>query len=244
MHTIKIFYTCLLISLFTPSVFSESLPDFPFVIATGEAEIEVKPDIAMIQLSIMAFEKESDLALKTLNITTTEVTKAVQKYKIDTDQIEATDIEKSVKRRRDGQYNNLEILGYEVSRSLTIKLKDLSKYSELMSDIVVINNVSNARASFELSNRKEVEANLVNMASRDANKKAKRLAESLGSKVDSIYAISQTSTFDSLMPTFGAGQGRPVMYDRSFRSESYSTVMFAPKTIKIIQGVNVVYRIK
>lgn len=240
----KIFFSVLILYFFSFNVFAEALPDFPFVIANGEAEIEVKPDEATIQLSITAFEKESDLALKTLNLTTTEVTELVKKYKINTDQIEATDITKSVKRRRDGQFNNLEVLGYEVSRSLTIKLKGISKYSELMSDIIVINNVSNARASFDISKRKDVEANLVNMASKDASDKAKNLAKSLGSSIDSIYAISQTSNFNSLMPSFGAGGGSLAMQDRAFRSESYRTVMFAPKTIKIAQGVNVVYRLK
>ena len=240
----KILFTLLMLCFYSSNLVSETLPDFPFVIANGEAEIEVKPDEATIQLSITAFEKESDLALKTLNLTTTAVTQAVNKYAVKTDQIEATDITKSVKRRRDGQYNNLEILGYEVSRSLTIKLKDISKYSELMSDIIVINHVSNARASFDVSKRKDVEVKLVNMASKDANEKAKNLAKSLGSNIDSIYAISQTSNFNSLMPTFGAGGANLAFQDRAFRSESYQTVMFAPKTIKISQGVNVVYRLK
>ncbi|ABD82346.1 SIMPL domain-containing protein [Saccharophagus degradans] len=229
--------------LLCQSVSGANLPDFPFVVSVGSSEQDVKPNIATIQLGVMAFEKDSDLALKTVNLASTSVIGVLKKYGVPVGNVEASDIEKSTKRKRDSDYNTLDVLGYEVSRSITVKLENLSKYSELMSDLVAINNVSGARTAFDISNRKEIEAKLMETASKDARDKAEKMAISLGTKIQSVYAISQASNFSEFFATFGA-RSEQIMADMAYREGSYNTVMFVPKSINVKQGVNVVFRIK
>lgn len=228
---------------FSQLSFGANLPDFPFVVSVGIAEQDAKPNIATIQLGVMAFEKESDLALKNVNLASTTIMDVMKKYGVPIGNIEASDIEKSTTRKRDSEYNTLDVLGYEVSRSITVKLENLSKYSELMSDLVAINNVSGARTAFDISNRKEIEADLMQIASKDAREKAEKMAESLGTKIQSVYAISQASDFSEFFATFGA-RSEQIMADIAYRDGSYNTVMFIPKIINVKQGVNVVFRIK
>jgi uncharacterized protein YggE len=229
--------------LFCQSAFSANLPDFPFVVSVGSSEQDVKPSMATIQLGVTAFEQESDLALKNVNLASSSVMGVLKKYGVPVENVEASDIEKSTKRKRDSEYNTLDILGYEVSRSITVRLENLSKYSELMSDLVAINNVSGARTVFDILNRKEIEEKLMEIASKDARNKAEKMAESLGTKVQSVYAISQASNFSEFFATFGA-RSEQIMADMVYSEGSYNTVMFVPKSINIKQGVNVVFRIK
>jgi len=233
-----------LILLVSSSIgYSANLPDFPFVVSVGKAEREVKPDMATVSLGIMSFEEKSDLSLEKVGTATDSVLKVLQSYGISPEAIEATDIEKSTKRKRDSEYNRLEILGYEVSRSLTIEIHDLSKYSELISDIVAIDNVSGVRTAFNVSNRKDIERELVAVASKDARNKAEQMAESLNTKIHSVYAISQNSDFGSFFATFGA-RSEQIMAEMAYSPSRARVAMFVPKKITISQGINVVFKIK
>lgn len=218
------------------------LPNFPFVVANGSAEKKIKPDMATIYLTIMAFEKESDQALKTINVTTTQVTDILTKYGVRKEKIEATDINKSTTRRRDPEFNALEILGYEVTRSMTIKLDDLAQYPEIMGNLIATNNVSGVRADFDISNRKTVEAELIAEAGADAREKATAMANGLGSKIQSVFAISQVSSFGDFVADFGARSARTMAFKTA--DGGYETTMFAPETITVGQTINVMFRIK
>lgn len=100
--TVVLILSCLM----SFSAMAADLPSFPFVVANGVAEKKVAPDIATIHLSILAFEKESELALKATNDTTTKVTQVLAEYGVGNDKIEATDIRKNTIRKRDSEYNS------------------------------------------------------------------------------------------------------------------------------------------
>lgn len=228
--------------LFSQLAFAASVPDFPFVVSVGHAEREVTPDTATISLDIMSFEKDSKLALKAANLATTQLMETLKKNGVPEANVEASDIEKATKRRRD-EYRTLDILGYEVSRTIKIKLDDLSKYSELMSDLVAIDNLSKAETIFDVSNRREIEAELMEEASKDAREKAERMAGSLGTKIQSVYAISQKSNFGEFFATFGVLEP-PIGAFMMVGNDSHTTVMFVPDSISVEQSINVVFRIK
>jgi uncharacterized protein YggE len=238
--TVVLILSCLM----SFSAMAADLPSFPFVVANGVAEKKVAPDIATIHLSILAFEKESELALKATNDTTTKVTQILAEYGVGNDKIEATDIRKNTIRKRDSEYNALNILGYEVSRSLTIRLDNLTQYSDIMGNIIGTNNVSGVRAEFDVSNRKALEAELVAIAGADAKEKANAMAKGLGTTVRSVYAISQSSSFNNFIADFGATSMQSMVLSRAAGGGSYETLMFAPETITLEKTLNVMFRIK
>jgi Uncharacterized conserved protein len=239
MNKIAVLILSCLISL---GATAADLPNFPFVVANGSAEKKIKPDTATVHLSIMAFEKESDQALKVVNVTTAQVTDILTKHGVRKESIEATDINKSTTRRRDPEFNALDILGYEVTRSMTIKLDNLAQYPEIMGNLIATNNVSGVRADFDIADRKAVEAELIAAAGADAREKATAMANGLGSKIQSVYAISQVSSFGDFVADFGAGSARTMAFKTA--AGSYETIMFAPETITVEQTINVMFRIK
>jgi uncharacterized protein len=241
MNKIIVLVLSCLISL---GVNAADFPNFPFVVANGSAEKKIKPDIATVHLTIMAFEKASDLALKTVNLTTTQVSDILTKRGVPKENIEATDIYKSATHRRDPEFNALEILGYEVTRSMTIKLDNLTQYPEIMGDIIATNNVSGVRADFDISNRKAVEAELIAMAGTAAREKATAMSSGLGSKIQSVFAISPESSFGDFVANFGGGAARSMAFKTADGAGSYETIMFAPETITVGQTISVMFRIK
>ena len=233
----------LIFLLSTISSNAANLPDFPFVVSTGEAKQEVKPDIATISINVLAFNKDSTQALELANLASKGVIELLKKYDISTNQLEAGDIQKSTTRQRDKNYVSTDILGYEVSRNIKLKLIDLSYYSELMNDLVSIDNLSGMQTQFDVSNRKEIESQLIQTASKDAKDKAGKMARGLDSKIHSVYAISQASNFDGFFATFGASSYSQAEIQALYRSVR-SVALFIPESIEISQHINVVFRLK
>ena len=219
-----------------------NLPDFPFVIASGHAELKVKPDTATVSVQVLAFDQSSDKALSQLKAATDLIIEKLKAHGIALEQLEASDLHKETKRHRTESNQATEILGYEVSRNLIITLRDLRAYSELMSEIALIDHTSNIFTQFDSSKRKELERELSQVAGKNARENAEAAAKSLGSSVHSVYAISQSTNFNELFPgagSYGSGQAMSFKY-----ADNESLALFAPETINLQQSINVVFRLK
>jgi len=230
------------LALFSLNTIAANLPNFPFVVSKGSAEKKVMPDKATVHISFLSFSEESGVALDNLNSSSEKLFSLLEKYKIDLKNLDARDIRKDTKRKKDRDYNRLEILGYEVSRSMTLNLKDLKTYPSLMNDLIAIENLSSISTVFDTVNRVQFEADLMNEAGADARSRADLMAKSLGAKVQSVYAISQESDFGSFFATFGAPEVS-AFYEREGGGSS-RTRMLVPEHIYISQSINVVFRIK
>lgn len=218
------------------------LPDFPFVIASGHAELKVKPDTATVYVQVLAFDQNSDKALSQLHRATSQIMEKLKVHGIALEQLEASDLRKETKRHRTDSNQTTEILGYEVSRDLIITLHDLRVYPELMRDLAFLDHTSSVFTLFDSNKRKEMERELSQVAGKNARENAEAAAKSLGSSVHSVYAISQSTNFNELFPGVGSYGSRQAM---AFRYSDHEQLkLFAPETIDIQQSINVVFRLK
>ncbi|GLP95120.1 SIMPL domain-containing protein [Paraferrimonas sedimenticola] len=223
------------------------LPNFPFVIGNGEAERQVKPDMAKIHLSLRGNHADSEVAATRVNNALEQVLVAVKRHGLDESVIEATDLQKNAQWRRAGDSKPTEIIGYSVSREVTLHLDNLDKYASLMSDLVVINHMARSHSSFDVSNREQIKAELEQEAGKKAREKANRLASSLGAKVVSIYAVGEGRAFDSLMASFGPNPDYSPRRDYALASSAEShdnTPMFIPKSLPVSAAVSAVFKIE
>ena len=220
-------------------------PNFPFIVANGEAFIDVKPDRAKITFNIVEFDKDPKLAAAAVSQRGGEIVKAAAVYGVSKDQITSTAIQKEIRRARDQNYAPLDIQGYEVSQSFTIELKDASQYPTLADNLLALKNVANLNSEFDVSNRDEITSKLVKTACENAKKKASDLAAGLDVKLGKPFAVTQDSDFSSLTAAFWApGGGSPApMYAKAVAQSRDASNMFVPKTINITKQVNVVYKI-
>ena len=220
-----------------------NLPDFPFVVAVGKTEEAVAPDTATISLEVLAFESSSEKAVAIVTATSAQIMATLAAHKLDSSSVEASDLQKSTKRHRDKNYNSLEILGYTVARDFTIQLDDISGYSPLAKALMGLDNVVEIRSRFDVKDRESIENRLLAEAMKNARQKAVTMAQAIGSEVKSVYAISQGSNFNGFLAAFGESRYGAYVAPASSPREP-ELVMFAPKSIDIIQTVNVVFRIK
>jgi uncharacterized protein YggE len=225
------------------NVFSSPIPDFPFVTVTGDSIRKVAPDSAVINLQVLTFAKESSKAHDDLNKTIQDILTILKKNGVSTKNISSYEIRKDTKRaRKKNGYNNLDILGYELSQTFEVKLENLEYYSTITSELTKINNVEDIASKFDVSNRENIEIELITEAGKKAKLKAKQMALGLGVKIDSVFAINDSGSYKSFFATFGLNTGGGI----NFNSPSMSVVnsMFIPKYIEISKSINVVYKLE
>lgn len=228
--------------LYLPTTFASGLPAFPFVSVVGVSEQDVAPDIATLHIHLEAFDQHSDVALQQVNSASQKVIDAMGRHNIALKNLAASDIHKAAHRERSDRYVDLKILGYEVSRRMTLTLENLDNYSALMASLAALDNVTDLRTQFDVSSRAEIEATLIKQASIDARRQADQLASGLSTQVKSVYAISQKNDFGNLVASFSASPA--MLYDLQSPNRAGTTAMFAPKSIAVTQVVNVVFKLK
>ncbi|HWV15678.1 MAG TPA: SIMPL domain-containing protein [Cellvibrio sp.] len=224
---------------------ASNIPDFPFVLVKGEAEIKVKPDRAKVSFELIEFNKDSKEVVDAISKRGQEIIALAAKYKIGSGDITSSAYTKNTKRAEGPKYQELEILGYEVSQEFTIEINNIADYPALVDQIAALANVRGINPSFDISNKKEIIARLVKEATGDARQKASDLADGLGVKLDSVFAVTQDSDFAAVTAVFGP-QDSVNFKARSvaFAAGGGGSNMFVPKYIELNKSVSLVYKIK
>lgn len=234
--------------LFSTQLLASSLPEFPFIGVEGKAESEVAPDIANVRFVLIEFSEKQNEALNVIKQRSSQIIEIAREFNISDDSIVSTGIESQIKRHvnRDGGYNQTKILGYELSQSFSIKIQDVSKYSAFVDKLISVGNVGRISPSFDVSNRKEILRALVAKAGKDAKQKADDLANAMGVKIKSVFAINQDESFQHFFARFGLQeQGLSGSTFRADRVSDHGSInMMVPKSIKIEKKISVVYKIK
>lgn len=237
------FYCALVMALCAFFSSASTLPDFPFVAVTGQSSKQVAPDSATLSFRITTFHASSDVAQAQLAQASSKVLALLKANGVTDSQISAFELEKTAKRKRDEQYNELDVLGYDLNRRFDITLADLKKYPDLMTQLYATDYVHDLSTSFDTSDRSNIETALIVAAAAQAKQKAEQMAEGLGVKIHSVFAFNDNGSFDRFFATFAAGESGMVssamMADRAAGAQQ----VFIPQSIEISKTVNVIYKI-
>jgi len=224
------------------TVAADGWPDFPFLVAEGNATAKVPPDKAKLSLSVSAFDANSSVAVETVQNRIGKVLSVFKKYAVPATSITSHNLVKEVERSSEDRVE-LEIIGYYVSRRMSVNLDDISQFSDLVADLASLDNVSSINTAFDVSNREDIEANLMSSAGSDARRKAESMARGMDTSLGSIFAISESSVSSSLA-LFGMDDGSPYYAGAPSSLGGYAATVFVPSTITLRQSVNVIFELK
>ena len=214
----------------------------------GEGEVSAKPDLATITLTLR--DNQKDMEAAQTNVTTKET--AVLAF-LETSGIEKKDIKTEA-------YNSYpkydygtpcyggygipcrqtepKIVGYEVSESITVKVRDLAKAGEVVKGIGALGVSEISGPNFSIEKEEELKAEARKMAIEEAQKKAKVLAKDLGVKLVRIVNFSESGNYPMMYADKAmnmAGSARP---------ESAQSPELPTGENKIISNVTITYEIR
>lgn len=160
----------------------------PQISVSGEGKVAVKPDHVVINFGVENIGKEAAEVKKLNDETVDKVVKFIKKFGIPTSDFQTTNV--SLNRNYDYEKKKF---SFNASQSITITLRDISKYDSLMMGLVDngINNIDNVE--FKSSKIEEYKSQARKLAMNDAKHKAEDYVSVLNQKIGKAILISDNS---------------------------------------------------
>ncbi len=160
----------------------------PQISISGEGKISVKPDLVILNFGIENTGNDAMEVKKNNDQTVDKVLKYIKNLGVSIADFQTINV--SLNRNYD--YDKKKYF-YQASQSITINLKDISKYDSLMLGLVDngINNISNVE--FKSSKIEEYKSEARKLAIKDAKHKAEDYVFVLNQKIGKAILINDTS---------------------------------------------------
>lgn len=160
------------------------------ITVTGEADVRVVPDEVILTLGVETWDKNLEAAKSHNDEIVKKVLALAAEYGIPPEHVQ-TDYIGIEPRYQDGYYEDRDFVGYFVHKTIVITLRDLSKFENLLSQVLTagVNYVQGIefRTTELRKHRDEARA----LAIQAAREKATALAGELGQKVGEPQTIQE-----------------------------------------------------
>lgn len=214
------------------------LPDGPYVVADGSADIEVAPDYAIIKFNLSNSAKTTAEAAESVEAKTQAVLKVFRGLTIPQQDIRAATV--NVEPQYDYSQGKQVYTGQTVSRDIQVTLHDLRKYADLMQGLLDANIDNTEGVEFLTSQEVQDKQQAMDEAIDDAHAQAEEMAKHAGMRLGMAYAVA-SSKYRGYITS-----GYPMAFDISETAmmkmaPSQHLTFVAPKTIMISYQVTMVY---
>jgi uncharacterized protein YggE len=184
-----------IIALLVFSSFSyanNSLPDNRHISIVGRAQLNAKPDIAVIKLQVESLKTKSIDAKKDVDYRVNNFLDGLAAFNIDEENVSASSITTQPKY----SYSNndkQELDGYTANRNIKVTLNDIKRLNAFMDFALSmqIDQISSIELQSSKANSLKEKVNA--LAVNNAKEKGKSLANAFDAKLGKIYSINSTS---------------------------------------------------
>ncbi len=157
------------------------------ITTTGEGNIYVKPDIAIVNCGVTTEDKDPKKALDDNNTSMRKVIDTIKSLGIADKDIRTTNY--SIYPNYDYNSNTRKLNGYRVENSITVTLRDITQVGTVIGKAVEAGaNIGNG-VNFSISDTSKFYDEAMTAAVKNATEKANTLAAAIGKKVSAVVEI-------------------------------------------------------
>ncbi|MFA6340630.1 MAG: SIMPL domain-containing protein [Candidatus Paceibacterota bacterium] len=211
------------------------------IVVAGKGELTVKPDIATISFSVMEENMDVSKASDAVNKKIAKIMDVLKADSVDEKDIKTTDY--NIYPRYDYTsaqiypYRGTQVLaGYDVTQSITVKIRDLSKAGKIITDLGTLGVTNMSGLSFTEDKYDELVKEARDQAIAQARTEAKKLAKALGVRLGKIVGYSEGANY----PTYY----KSAVMDSSMGMGGATEAVIPTGENKITSSVSVTYEIK
>ena len=215
------------------------LPDGPYVVADGEATLQVPPDTATIGFSLSHTGTTTAIAAKVVDDKTAAALKVIKDLSIPLDDVHASSVE--VRADYDYQGEKQTYKGQNVSRDVRVTLHDLGKFAALMQGLLDANIDEMGQVAFSSSHETENKRKTMDAAMDDAHTQADEMATHAGLHLGKAYSIASNEYRNFQTQGFPFAFTMPAEADMVTAQAGRQRTYLVPKTIEAHYKVTVVY---
>jgi uncharacterized protein YggE len=186
------------IALTASSARAQNAVDRPLITVTGQAEMRVPPDEVVFTLEVVSVEKDVLAAKKNTDESVKQVFALAKDNKVNTDDVQTSYISVEPKYNTDDLEYGEErrgvkrvFIGYAVSKTIAIRLKDISRFDPLLSDVLKAGVTKVSNVEFRDSQIRKHRDQARAMAIRAAQEKANLLAREIGQTIGPAHSITE-----------------------------------------------------
>ncbi len=250
-----VFSLCLFLILLSNS-FAQELDKTPQITVTGNAEVFVEPDEALISLDVTKVNKDLAIAKKQNDETTAKILEVTRRFNIPAQNVNIRNISVEMKHRivrdpkkpvynEDGDLTGEKIfIGYEVSKTVRIKFLELNKFEELFSELLKTGVTEVNSVSFETSKLRQYKDQARDMALIASKEKATAMTGAIGQTIGKAIRITEGTVSNTSLNYSNFSANSNVTATRltpSVETVSTSVGSFSPGTITVSAQVTVVF---
>ncbi|MBU2036949.1 SIMPL domain-containing protein [Patescibacteria group bacterium] len=180
----------------------------------GEGKVVAKPDIGQVSLSVVSDAKTVAAAQKDNTEKMNKITQAMKDLGIEEEDLKTTSY--NVMPRYQYSAGRSTIIGYEVTQTLDVKIRDLAKVGEILDKAAGAGANQVGSLTFTFDNPESLQSEARQKAITQAKQKAKDLAASLGVNLGKVTSFSENSVgqpspmyADEAIMGKGGGGGMP-----------------------------------
>lgn len=169
---------------------------------TGEGKVLAKPDIGQIDLSVTTEAKTVSPTVSENTSKMNKITQGMKELGIKEEDLKTANY--NIYPKYQYLAGKSEIIGYEVTQTLRVKIRDLEKVGQILEKATLLgaNQVSKLEFTFDEPEKLKDEAR--QKAISNAKKKAEDLASSLGVKLGKVVSFTESAEPEPSPSYYGA----------------------------------------
>lgn len=178
-------------------VFAQNTIEPSLITVTGQAEVRVPPDEVVFTLDVDSVDKDMMAAKKRTDDSVKEVLAIARRNSVKAEDVQTSHISVEPKYNTDDldyeQRRTVKrvFVGYEVSKTVAIRLRDISKFDELLSDVLKAGVTKVSNVEFRDSKIRWHKDQARAMAIKAAQEKANLMAREIGQSIGPAYSIAE-----------------------------------------------------
>lgn len=189
-------FTLLLMLVFCFSVAqnisAQNISDMPTITLSGLAEVRAVPNEAIFTLEVTKLNKDLQLAQKQNDDTVAQIIKLCKDFGIPAQNVKTDFYEYEEKYTWVGKDERQRLfLGYEVNKSVIIRLSDMSKFEELFRELIKTGVSKIEDVDLQTTDIRKYKDQARAMAIRAAKEKATAMASEIGQNVGKAVMIRE-----------------------------------------------------
>lgn len=219
----------------------QQTPTLALITVSGQAEVKVAPDEVVFNLSVVKLDKDLQAAKEQNDQSVRRIMELARKYNIaaqdvQTDYISVEPKYREERRAQTGMINEpAEVKrvfeGYQVSKSVAIRLRDISRFESFLSDIIRAGIDRVGEVEFRTSEMRKYRDQARALAMRAARDKAVALTKEIGQTVGRAYSIREDGY------VYGSSTSNTNMYANTVMTEGGSGATFDEQSTTIAPGM-------
>ena len=220
------------------------LPNQPFLYVEGKAEIEKAPDLISLHFDISGRNADQGKANQEVQAKAKKLFALLKEAKIEDRDVLAQGLRSEPEYERDEADQNKrgKLIGYVVTRSFKVNVRDLTKYGKLGDQIMAFGGVRLGYISGEVSDRERLGEELWPKAIANAREQAEKTLKPMGMKIDSVFAVSSID-FGEIRGQFLQGGNRVVVTGMNIPTPPEQPSEYRLEMIVIESTAHVIYLI-